>query len=676
MKFVRLGSTRTSGVNVLTLLDVPAPPWSETSEVNSNNYRVGFYLDTMRFHRWALEAPLGLMSNRHLLGWLPDDDSVIESSKWRPQTERTYNHGRDKLRYEKPFQRLFTFASRDILDPRATRAASWCRETDTVHKSARGTFYFGGHGQEVYPSWRNVGQYGAIPIPVYHRGGEGNPDLYYVRPYLDVSLDEGTLVFDHSNASEVITGGFNSDRRYLLTRHAEVLDGHHYQTFLLAGYARNLLDWWFKTSSLTIDDGRSFFQCKYRFQNWAWQDAPSSDTHIYPESKSLYDVTMTVVASLDDPAGYTLGSAGVHRIALAPSVDVVFDYELLSFTSDVPIPESYSWRVSSQTIEPLKEVTLPHFVNKPTSVTDTISGFWNDVRVRYPACRPVDRPMERFADWVARNHDSFRGTASLSANDALSSLSSDSNFLESIPELPAVLGYLGNILEFARALNAATKGDPRAFVYLVDALASAWLAYNYGLRPNIQDEAEARRIAHGYANGLIGQFDGSFKNLYGKFTWPCNTAGLGMRGEVKLTTRTKMVIKNDASGLFAILLTLNQVGLLPTLARIWDLVPFSFVLDWFTGLGDRFEYIDNAVLRHGMNLSHYVHTFEYTFEANDGSHPYSQFANVEEPRWIVYRRETSLFHPVISGGATDYIRAPGLNKNRLLIAGALMWVLA
>lgn len=38
--------------------------------------------------------------------------------------------------------------------------------------------------------------------------------------------------------------------------------------------------------------------------------------------------------------------------------------------------------------------------------------------------------------------------------------------------------------------------------------------------------------------------------------------------------------------------TLMDVDLFPTLTNVWDLVPFSFVIDWFLDIGSLFERID------------------------------------------------------------------------------------
>lgn len=677
MEFVCKSSHATAIAGVFGTPVVSGVPFERTKYTNTNDFRPGFRLDALGWNGYGIDVPCGYFPVRQLLGWLTaSDKDIVRTSRYKPQTVRPYSLGKDKLRYGTSIASAITFVNGG--DPKGfgSRAPGWYHETDTVHATARGRFLYGDRGEPVYPTVGSISLWGH-GFPGIIRNGVNNPDTAYCYPYVNAISHDGDLAFEFAGTAEHLQDGFDSTKRLIFNTTKSVRRVFRGQSASIQGYAQNYLRWNQTYADIATRDGVATVVLKYRFENFATSSHITYIGGVYPKSTCVYDVTLVIVASLVDPDVYALGDAGQHRIAMVPSISMTWSYELVSFDCNIPLPSSYGWGIQSGTVEAVFQTTKSHLYEKPGTLEQALHGFWDDVRVRYPGVKPIDRPLLRLRDWVNSVHMSYRDTAALSANDALSSYSSDSNFLESIPELPAILSYVENIVAFITVFNKAAKGDPGYFGALVDALASAYLAYQYGVKPNKADYAEARSIAHDLANGLIGQFDGTSNNLYGKFSYDVPTDGLGMHGEVHLTTRTKMVYVNDASGMLAMLLTLNQVALLPTLARVWDLVPFSFVVDWFLRMGDRFEYIDNAVLRLGFNLSYYVHTFQYTFTPSDSkSHHYMSDGSEDKPEWNIFIRERSLYHPLIKDGTKDYYPRKSFSTQRLAIAGSLMWLLA
>lgn len=66
--------------------------------------------------------------------------------------------------------------------------------------------------------------------------------------------------------------------------------------------------------------------------------------------------------------------------------------------------------------------------------------------------------------------------------------------------------------------------------------------------------------------------------------------------EVKTTTaltkRVHLAINTSDTGLDALTERLRKIGVFPSLTNLWDLVPYSFVLDWFVDVGSVLERID------------------------------------------------------------------------------------
>lgn len=66
----------------------------------------------------------------------------------------------------------------------------------------------------------------------------------------------------------------------------------------------------------------------------------------------------------------------------------------------------------------------------------------------------------------------------------------------------------------------------------------------------------------------------------------------------RLEQRVKVAISHYGVGLGRIASYLDNVGVLPKLESIWDLIPYSFVIDWFIGIGDflgRLDSIERAM---------------------------------------------------------------------------------
>lgn len=62
--------------------------------------------------------------------------------------------------------------------------------------------------------------------------------------------------------------------------------------------------------------------------------------------------------------------------------------------------------------------------------------------------------------------------------------------------------------------------------------------------------------------------------------------------QVTHTRRIHVAVNDRDTGLDALSERLRSMGFFPSLTNIWDLVPYSFVLDWFVDVGSVFERID------------------------------------------------------------------------------------
>lgn len=199
------------------------------------------------------------------------------------------------------------------------------------------------------------------------------------------------------------------------------------------------------------------------------------------------------------------------------------------------------------------------------------------------------------------------------------------DLLTEIAELPETLRYLINILGSAVDLFSAAKRREievrklyrnrkqtlKSAKELADAVASVWLQYRYAIQPlaySIEDIQET----------IL-----SLKAQYGKFKGK-ETASVELPEELifegsgsvwKLTTNDSVQTmrcfikrKYDPQDILDSLWSLLKVNPFST---AWELVPLSFVVDWFLNIGD---YI-TALTSHSPHAQQ-VATLSYKFEGN------------------------------------------------------------
>lgn len=160
-----------------------------------------------------------------------------------------------------------------------------------------------------------------------------------------------------------------------------------------------------------------------------------------------------------------------------------------------------------------------------------------------------------------------------------------------------------NMLEFLSEIVHPERLIPKlANMRLLKIVSDAYLSINYGVLPTISDLKSLHRSAVKAR---------SFVDRHGFRT---ASAGRIFYDEVNdvhqvLEQHLKLAIDNEDCDFVRLIRETESLGILPTLENLWDLVPFSFVVDWFTHLGDFLERVDSKarILRFNVRyvtLSH------------------------------------------------------------------------
>jgi hypothetical protein len=206
---------------------------------------------------------------------------------------------------------------------------------------------------------------------------------------------------------------------------------------------------------------------------------------------------------------------------------------------------------------------------------------------------------------------------------------------------------------------------------LFSIFSSATLLWKYGLAPTL---ADAQKIV-----GKIGPVLESFKalndqvlTLYGTESYTIPGGAYGYE-TVKVLASSKVVGRTNLTTFFLATYFANAIGILPTTERLWDLVPYSFVLDMFFNVDDRLAFLDSGILTAGFLLDYHVSSVRITAEF--GTELLDEFdlqeSGTQKSGLRLFVRDISRFAPRLGSSAYDF--APPAKPDWLAL-GALIFL--
>lgn len=211
---------------------------------------------------------------------------------------------------------------------------------------------------------------------------------------------------------------------------------------------------------------------------------------------------------------------------------------------------------------------------------------------------------------VSRRIDDIRPASFISTSSAFGEIedTSSNNLIETLVQLGGIGEYLPRLHEVIAIFTDLRGGRPfRALGEVVDFATELQLraAFTYG--PDIRFIQEtvprlgsiAGQLSRRGNEEVVGR--GSFD-----FNFPSGEFG---RRVSSLEVRTKVVARRDYDSVLSKVLGVDALGLLPTASNAWDLIPLSFVLDWFVGLGDRLKDIERNALLVALGPTYLVHSY-------------------------------------------------------------------
>jgi len=153
-----------------------------------------------------------------------------------------------------------------------------------------------------------------------------------------------------------------------------------------------------------------------------------------------------------------------------------------------------------------------------------------------------------------------------------------------------------NMIAFLRDLRKPQELIPKLRkLKKLRTTAGNYLSYKYGILPTIDD---LKSIVAAVLKLKPYLDKNGFKTYGAGFTDSYTSSSI----TTKLEQHIKIAISDEDSAFDAIASKLDSMGFLPTLENVWDLIPYSFVLDWFVDVGDFLHRVDSRLRLVRLNI--------------------------------------------------------------------------
>lgn len=155
-----------------------------------------------------------------------------------------------------------------------------------------------------------------------------------------------------------------------------------------------------------------------------------------------------------------------------------------------------------------------------------------------------------------------------------------------------------NMLEFLRDVRHIKEIVPKLRnLRNLKGVAGEYLKLNYGILPTISDIQD---IIAAFKKRRYGT------DRYGNTVYRAGHSDLVSSEQLDFTLdqKIKLAIANEDDDFQLLLEKVDNVGLLPTFENLWDLVRYSFVIDWFVNIGDFLARVDDRLRLTRYNIQY------------------------------------------------------------------------
>jgi hypothetical protein len=251
-----------------------------------------------------------------------------------------------------------------------------------------------------------------------------------------------------------------------------------------------------------------------------------------------------------------------------------------------------------------------------------------------------------FLQAVINDLPNLRPAARISFADAMSKYDTiiQSNHLETLSEIGEIFVLLPSLADIVTIKKKLQAFDIIGTIdAIIDFITGTYLLYKFGTQPTIDGAVEALAKSQSVLERLKRpEFEGGV--TYGQFKYDFPEGTYGFK-TVSLEVRSKIVLGPTASSLAATLAATGAMGVQPTTSNFWGVVPFSFAVNWPTGLGTQFESIDAFIKAYVYDVKYCVHSYKVIAEVDESKLTAHDLVSVEPVTLSCYIREVSVFPP-------------------------------
>jgi hypothetical protein len=317
------------------------------------------------------------------------------------------------------------------------------------------------------------------------------------------------------------------------------------------------------------------------------------------------------------------------------------------------------------------------------SYTGVVETYWNFSTEVYSSrnydqqllARLYNRsPLTEFESSIRMILPDIRPSAYISSSDAVQDALSgiSGNLLQTLQKLPEIAGSIPDLKGMLAALRTIIADFKiTSIVDLLKLLASENLKFNFSTRGLIALITDVLP--------KIGRIIDRLHNLeheplkaHGNFmyTFPEGTFG---RKDSIVQTRSTFNVNSYPGGPLTKILDLKALGVLPSASSIFDLIQWTFAVNWFLNLSARLKSLENFSILSALDIKSVVHSYKFISPLQDDElSRYDLFRSdpVGSDILVVYIREVSRFVPL--GRYTRFDFGAPVNKPPWHIVGSLL----
>lgn len=161
------------------------------------------------------------------------------------------------------------------------------------------------------------------------------------------------------------------------------------------------------------------------------------------------------------------------------------------------------------------------------------------------------------------------------------------------------VAYVADLIRLAKAVHSALKGD---FSSLPKTWDDLWLSGRYGLRLTVADSKDLIKGVRHSMNATLGATSHARRRTVLNPPFPGST--------YVRETYYKLYYNYKQDPALVAIRKMMDWDLWPTWQNSWDLIPFSFVVDWFVDVEAVLKAEDNNIYEQYINVESVIYTYK------------------------------------------------------------------